>query len=108
MVLPILLYGSEIWGHSDCEAVQRVHLQFCKRLLEVGSTTSDAAVLGELGRSPVALHYKMRCIKYWLKLLKLPDQRLLKACDKMLTNLDENGRKTWANDVKCFITDVRI
>ena len=25
MVLPLLLYGSEIWGYRDCEAVERVH-----------------------------------------------------------------------------------
>ena len=78
MVLPILLYGSDIWGHSDCAAVERVHLKFCKPLLGVGSTTSDVAVLGELGRSPLAINYKMRCIKYRLKLLKLPDQRMPK------------------------------
>ena len=45
----------------------------------------------------------MRCIKYWLKLLKLPDQRVPRAWYKMLKNLDENGRKTWANDVKLLL-----
>ena len=70
--------------------------------LSVGSTTSDElAVLGELGRSPLAIHYKLRCIKYLL--LKLADQRMPKACYKMLKNLDENGRKTWANDVKLLL-----
>ena len=103
MVLPILLYGSQIWGHSDCKAVERVHLKFCKRLLGVGSTASDVAVLGEIGRSPLAIHFKMRCIKYWVKLLKLPDQRMPKACYKTLTNLDEDERKIWANDVKLLI-----
>ena len=45
----------------------------------------------------------MRCIKYWLRLLKLPDQRMPKPCYKMLKNLDENGRKTLANDVKLLL-----
>ena len=53
IMLPILLYKSEIWGHSDSKAVERVHLTFCKRLLGVGRTTSDVAVLGELGCSPL-------------------------------------------------------
>ena len=72
-------------------------------MLGIGSTTSDVALLGELGRNPLALHYKMRCVKYWLKLLKLPDQRMSKACYKMLKNPDENGRKTWANDGKLLL-----
>ena len=108
MVLPILLHGSDIWGHSDCEAVERVHLKFCKPLLGVGSTTSDVAVLGELGRSPLAINYKMRCIKYRLKLLKLPEQRMPKACYKIL----KKNRWKWEENMgkwcETFITDVRI
>ena len=33
LVTPILDYGSEIWGFIQGNAIERVHLQFCKRLL---------------------------------------------------------------------------
>ena len=82
--LPILHYGCEIWGHTDCDAVECVHLKLCERLLGVGSTTSDVAVLGDLGRSPLAIHYKMWCAKYWLKLLNLPHRRISKVYYQML------------------------
>ena len=32
LILPILNYGSEVWGFSKVTAVERVHLQFCKRI----------------------------------------------------------------------------
>ena len=32
LLLPILNYGSEVWGFSQANAIERVHLQFCKRL----------------------------------------------------------------------------
>ena len=32
-VLPILLYGSEVWAYSNIELIERLHLKFCKMLL---------------------------------------------------------------------------
>ncbi len=37
LILPILLYGSEVWGFEDCvmlERVQFVHLRYCKYVLK--------------------------------------------------------------------------
>ena len=45
IVGPLLLYRSEIWGHSKYVTIERVHLKCCKRLLGVGSTTSDVVVV---------------------------------------------------------------
>ena len=53
MVLPIALYGSEIWGHVNFEMIERLHLQFCKMLLKVKKCTPTCMVLGELGRLPI-------------------------------------------------------
>ena len=33
LILPILTYGSEISGFSKADAIERIHLQFCKHLL---------------------------------------------------------------------------
>ena len=30
-----LCYAAEIWGHSKSEVIERVHLKFCKRILNV-------------------------------------------------------------------------
>ena len=30
IVRPILLYGCEIWGYTNVEMIERVHLKFCK------------------------------------------------------------------------------
>ena len=35
LILPILNYGSEVWGFSKAETIERVHLQFRKHLLGV-------------------------------------------------------------------------
>ena len=45
----ILLYASEIWGFSKSKELERVHLKFCKRLLNVRLNTCTAGIYGELG-----------------------------------------------------------
>ena len=52
MVLPILLFGCEIWGHENLQVLERVQLKFFKYLLKLKSSTASAFVYGELGRFP--------------------------------------------------------
>jgi len=35
LITPILNYGSQVWGFAHGACIERVHLQFCKRLLGV-------------------------------------------------------------------------
>ena len=45
IIVPILCYGSEIWGTKRIEYVERVQSKFCKYILGVNSKTSNAVVL---------------------------------------------------------------
>jgi hypothetical protein len=49
MILPILNYGSVIWGFHDASDIEKVHLRFLKSIIEVKQQTNNAAVYGELG-----------------------------------------------------------
>jgi hypothetical protein len=100
MISPILLYGSEIWGFSEAKHIEKVQSDYCKHVMAVPSHTPNIAVLAETGRFPMFVHYYRRCIKYWLKLLHMPNTRYPKACYKMLLNLDRQGRVTWASHVR--------
>ena len=35
LVEPILLYGSEVWGFENTCSLEKIHLQFCKKILQV-------------------------------------------------------------------------
>jgi len=48
----IISYGCEVWGFGKNNEIERVHLKFCKIVLNVKSSTSNAGVYGELGRHP--------------------------------------------------------
>ena len=100
MIAPILLYSAEVWGFCKTEHIERVHTGFCRYVLGVPSHTPTAAVLAETGRYPMYVHYHRRCVKFWLKLLSMPDTRYPKACYNMLLSLDQVGRNTWAGSVR--------
>ena len=59
LVLPILVYRSEIWGTKYRESIELVHRKFCKYILAVSYNTSNAPVLGDLGRTPLSVFYKI-------------------------------------------------
>ena len=50
LITPILNYGSEVWGFAKTNAIERVHMQFCKKVLGVKKSTQNDFVYGELGR----------------------------------------------------------
>ena len=53
LVVPILLYGCEIWGYENNSLIEKLHLKFCKYILRVKKTTPSCMIYGELGRFPL-------------------------------------------------------
>ena len=49
-VVPILLYECEVWGFENIDIIERIHLKFCKIILNVKKSTANFKVYGELGR----------------------------------------------------------
>jgi hypothetical protein len=81
MIKPILLYGCEVWGMmqlDDKSPLEKVHIHFCKEILGIGKKSSNYGSRAELGRSPIFLKAKCLLFKYWLRLLSLPNDSLLK------------------------------
>ena len=56
LVMPILLYGSEVIGHDNNYVLEKVHLKFCKMILHINKKTPTCMVLGELGRFPIEVY----------------------------------------------------
>ena len=78
-VSPVLLYGSEILDFTKREPIEVVHRYACKRYMCVGLRACNAAVLGDCGRFPIWIESTKRCIKYWMKILNMPDSRCVKS-----------------------------
>ena len=99
-IAPILFYGAEIWGSERRNQTEKYTYDSANLYLEWAKNAHSAAVLGECGRLPLSIQYQKRYIKYWLKLIKMPDNSLLNTCYKMQVNFDKTYRKGWVTDLK--------
>lgn len=99
-ILPILMYGCEIWGFHEGPDIEGVHNKFCKFLLGLRQTTSNVAVRGELGRMSMKVYRLIRIIKYWLKIVKQADTRYVKTCYYLQFQMAEQNKASWGLDVK--------
>ena len=100
-VQPIVLYGAEIWGLESCSSgIDNVHLFGLKRYLGVDRRTPNDLVYGEVGRFPIQINACVRCIRYWLKLIRMEEHRLPLTAYKMLLNLDQRGKTNWVTNIR--------
>lgn len=103
-VKPMLLYASEVWGLLKPNIIEKVHMFACKRLLSVSDKTSNNMVYGETGRYPLFIDASVATIRYWLRLISMPDNRIPKQTMQMLLNkLNANDFRrgnNWVENVK--------
>jgi len=90
-VLPIMLYGCEVWGYGKNDMLDTVFLRFCKHLLGVKTSTPNCMVYGELGCLPVSISIKRRLVAYWLKLCSADEHRICRKLYNVLFHMHENN-----------------
>ena len=93
IVLPILLYGSEIWGYKHYDCIEKVRYRACKQFLQISQNTANTAAVGECGRYPIFVHQVLRCVKFWFQLVNMENHRYPKKC----YNVIPSGRKKFFN-----------
>ena len=99
----MLNYGSEVWGlDADHTPVEKVCLFALKRFLNTSLRTPNLMVFGETGRYLLFVNIHVKCIKFWLRILKMPPCRLPFKAYKMLLHLHEQSKRTWASSV-CYV-----
>ena len=68
-VLPILLYGSEVWGFSkNIEQIEIFYRKFLKGILRINNCTPNPMVYGESGKTTINICIKERMINFWMRL----------------------------------------
>ena len=104
MILPIVLYGWEVWGFEYSEICESVQYDYYRRITGLSNNSNKLVLLGEMGRYPLALHYFQKCIKYWLKVIQMPTARYPYVSYQMIYRFHRNGRHAWATDIALLLT----
>ena len=96
LISPILNYGAEVWGFHKGDAVEKIHMKFCKSILGVRKTTQNDFVYGELGRKSLFCSRQSSIIRYWIKILESDETKYVKIIYNMLLN-DVNNNPNIVN-----------
>ena len=74
LVLPILIYGCEVWGHTNLKLIEFFHRNFIRRLLKLGESTTNCMLYGKTSIQPII---EKRMISFWSRLTQDKPQRLI-------------------------------
>ena len=102
-VAATLNYGCEIWGFGKSKEIERVHLKFCKQLLNVKMSTCTNSIYGELGRFPMYINRYVRIIKFWCKTVSTENILISKLYDCLLEI--KNNKNNWVYNVKSLLDE---
>ena len=69
IMVPAFLYGCKIWGFSNLDDIEKIHLKYCKYILGVNMYTPNYMVYGELGRIPLSVTVKTWMINFWANII---------------------------------------
>ncbi len=100
-------------GYQNHSLLEKVHIKYCKYLLNVKTGTPTCMVYGELGRLPIDINIKCKLLCYWHKLANAKTNELANRMYKVLYKLyiDNVFKSEWLNYIhktlnECGMTDI--
>jgi hypothetical protein len=57
-----------VWGFTKNKVTEKLHLKFCKYILNLSTSPTNRMIYGELGRYSLLVAIKVRIISFWAKL----------------------------------------
>ena len=109
-VVPILLYGSEVWGFCDLQQIEIFYRKFLKNVLRLNKSTPNCMIYGEVGKLPLKITVYSRMINYWFRLLGGKQSKLSSIMYRLLYTLDNNNIFTspWLAQIKSILVSSGI
>ena len=106
IVIPSLLYGSEICGWVLADELDHNFYLHMKRYFALPNQVSKNALYWSIGILP--LHYCIweKCYKFWIELLRLSSDRLEKSCYSLSKDMYRQNAKCWFSEMVCVFDKI--
>ena len=110
-VIPILEYGSGVWGIKRYDSLERLQYRAVRTFLGVSLTTPIPAIMGEMGWYPIHLRTQKNIVRLFCRLTNLSDTRICRQVFLWDQSTSARYRDTWFNHAKrlldsCGLTDI--
>ena len=113
LILPIIRYGSEVWGPfyikrlndrnllnlCDKLPLEKIQTKFCRYILGVHKKSTNIATRSELGLYPLLLDLLTHSAKYWIQLCNTGIDRLVKRA-YLDSYISMDKSHTWASHMQ--------
>ena len=90
-------YGGEIFGYTEQASNLNLHLRAIRAFIGVPKNSTKAGVLSEVDWMLPKFRTQIRMIRYYNRILKMPEDRL---CKKVFTWDKDLNLDNWSNEVK--------
>ena len=91
----LLQYGKPVFKAWDGTQIEKKHLQFCKRYLEVNNKASNIACRVELGRFPLSITITQKLLNYILHIQSKTEDSFVFQTFLMSFDLHSNGKSSF-------------
>ena len=91
VILPIALYGCEIWGFEISQIIENLHKDFLRQIINLRKSTPLYTLHAELGRRAIQINIKSRMIGFWLSIANGKESKLSKLLYSVMLKEREKG-----------------
>ena len=112
LVVPVLLYGSEVWGFEDISLIEIFHRRFLKSVLKLNKSTANCMVYGKTGCMSLLIHVQQRMVAFWCRLITGPKNKLSYTMYRLVRKLhynENNGfNSTWIEKMEAIFANTGL
>ena len=108
LTIPILLYGSEIWGYENTKQVQVMCNNVMRKFLKLHKSTSMCMLIGELGLKQIDEYIDNRMLNFWCNIATGDENKISTILYKWAKSLyDQNIFKSvWLDKIKATLGSI--
>ena len=108
-IVPILLYGCEIWGFCNVKILEKIQCEFLRFILRVKSSTPHCMLYGETGVQPLIYTIKHRILNFWAKLVNGKSNKISCLLYRILLNDNcINIEHSWMKNVENILNELGL
>ena len=110
-VVPVLLYGSEIWGCENTASIDIFHRNFLRIILKSHQFTPKCMLYGESGTVDMSTLIKVRMLNFWNKLQNCNENMFSSMlCKFICKHISLNGNYTvkWFQKVSEICESIHV
>ena len=85
-IVPILLYGCEVWGFENTDIIERLHNEFLRKITFLRKSIPLYMLHSEFGRYSLKVNIKVRMLNFWFSVINVRQNKLAFLVYKIMLN----------------------